>query len=88
MTAVARRRSPQHNLGRTREAREELRSFSVALNERRKECGLTLKELSAKTGASYQTLGNIEQGLHWPSMPVYNALCRELGLPTPPLFSA
>ncbi len=47
---------------------------------------LTHQELAAKSGISYKHMFNIESGEALPSMTVYIALCRALGVERVPLM--
>lgn len=55
---------------------------------RRQQRQWTLKELAAAAGGiSLKQVSNVESGANWPSMPAYIAICKALGMPTPPLLS-
>ena len=53
---------------------------SVLLKRRREERGLTIKELSAKTGISTGTISQVENGLNDPKTQTLLRLTRQLGL--------
>jgi transcriptional regulator with XRE-family HTH domain len=61
--------------------------FAQNVRDARIKRELSQRELAARAGCSNKQLSHVEQGRHWPSLPVYLGLCRELEQKTPPMFA-
>ncbi len=66
--------------------KKDLEAFALRLKRARQAAHLTQVALAEKAGISNKQLNNVESASNWPSMPVYIALCRELGLGRPLLL--
>lgn len=75
-----------HRLGDDPKMRAKLDRLGAAVLGLRQEQGLSLAQLAEKVGCSLHTIHNIEHARNWPALPVYVALCRELGVSNPPLL--
>ena len=64
-------------------AKSDLAAFGAEVRRHRVLRGLSQTALSEKIGCSIKQLNNVEYARNWPSMTVYLALCRELGVETP-----
>ncbi|MBI5441730.1 MAG: helix-turn-helix domain-containing protein [Deltaproteobacteria bacterium] len=53
----------------------------------RKQCGLSIKELAARTGVSYATIHRIEKGHHSPSVATLSGIAHQLGYSLTALLS-
>lgn len=76
------RRMPNRRLEWTSKTSEDLKQARVLFGGRvrklRENRGIIQADLSRTLGISQKTLGGIEAGQNWPSLPVYIALCRAL----------
>jgi transcriptional regulator with XRE-family HTH domain len=66
--------------------KKDLEAFAARLRRTRQALHLSQVALAEKAGISNKQLNNIENAHNWPSMPVYIAICRELGLGEPLLL--
>ena len=66
--------------------RSALQTLGALLRAQRLAKGLSLRELSARTGVSNAYLSGIERGLHEPSLSVLNAIASALDTPLGPLL--
>ncbi len=65
--------------------KKDLKSFGLEVRRLRNERNLSQTELADKIGFSNKHLNHIEYGTNWPSMRIYIALCRALGVEKIPL---
>lgn len=80
------RKRREHKLHSTPENRQLLRRFASGLKAARRKKGLDRRELADKVGSSMSAITHLELAENWPTLPVYLAICRELGLDVPPLL--
>jgi transcriptional regulator with XRE-family HTH domain len=64
-----------------------LEALGVLLRARRRAAGLSLRELSARTGVSNAYLSQLERGRHEPSLGVLRAVATALDVPLGTLLS-
>ena len=62
-------------------------AFGLRLRARRVRQGLSQAELCRRVKISQKGYNCLEMGRNWPSIPVYQRICAELGLKCPPLLS-
>lgn len=68
----------EHRIGGAGKRRKQLRRLGVMVRQARIAFGFSQAQLALKVGCSQQTIGNIETGVHWPSIPVAFALRERL----------
>ena len=66
--------------------RSALQTLGALLRAQRLASGLSLRELSARTGVSNAYLSGIERGLHEPSLSVLRAIASALDTPLGPML--
>lgn len=64
----------------------DLAHFAETLRATRELRKVRRATLAKSAGISYKALANMEAGHHWPSMPVYIAICRTLQMNKPPFI--
>ena len=57
---------------------EQLTKLGLAMRAKRKELGLTQRDLAQRVNISPKSLCNVEMGNNWPSLQVYLALVKAL----------
>lgn len=59
---------------------KQLETLASSIRYLRQVSGLTLRALGVKAGCSLNQISNIERGQNWPSVRVYQGICRGLGV--------
>lgn len=67
--------------------RSALQTLGALLRAQRLASGLSLRELSARTGVSNAYLSGVERGLHEPSLSVLRAVASALDIPLGPMLA-
>lgn len=65
----------------------ELQEFGRRLSMLRLKKGVSARDMSLSIGQSTSYLTNIENGLNWPSMPVFLCICEFLGISPSDFFN-
>lgn len=60
----------EHRIGRANKQRVRLRRLGASVKAARIALGLSQGGVASAVGCSPQTVGNIESGTYWPSLPV------------------
>jgi transcriptional regulator with XRE-family HTH domain len=69
-------------------AQAALKALGALLRAQRVASGLSLRDLSARTGISNAYLSELERGLHEPSLRVLRSIASALGRPLGPLLAS
>lgn len=68
----------EHRIGDTKKQRDRLCHLGAQVRAARVALKLSQGAVAAQVGCSPQTIGNIEAGVYWPSLPVAFALREKL----------